>query len=51
MRVTTQFGATVTQFSDPGLQNDFDAVNAYAWEDGTGKRCQFWSSVAERVSI
>jgi carboxylesterase type B len=49
--VTTQFGATVTQFSDPGLQNDFDAVNAYAWEDGRGKRCEFWSSVAGRVSI
>ncbi|KAL8898315.1 MAG: hypothetical protein Q9207_006774 [Kuettlingeria erythrocarpa] len=36
----------VTQFSDPGLRNDFTLVNAYTWEGGRGMRCDFWRSVA-----
>jgi carboxylesterase type B len=47
----TQFGATVTQFADPGLKNDFKIVDAYDWEGGRGKRCDFWKSMAEKVSI
>jgi hypothetical protein len=47
----TQFGATVTQFADPWLKNDFKIVDAYDWEGGRGKRCDFWKSMAEKVSI
>ncbi|KAF2830465.1 alpha/beta-hydrolase [Ophiobolus disseminans] len=50
-QATTQFGATVIQFREPGLQNDFDSADAYAWEGGRGKRCEFWASVAGKVSI
>ncbi|KAL8769875.1 MAG: hypothetical protein Q9209_004313 [Squamulea sp. 1 TL-2023] len=39
----------VTQFSDPGLRNDFTLVNAYTWEGGRGMRCDFWRSVARIV--
>ncbi|KAL8889300.1 MAG: hypothetical protein Q9192_006041, partial [Flavoplaca navasiana] len=39
----------VTQFSDPGLRNDFSLVNAYTWEGGRGMRCDFWRSVARLV--
>ncbi|KAL9623697.1 MAG: hypothetical protein Q9204_007933 [Flavoplaca sp. TL-2023a] len=39
----------VTQFSDPGLRNDFSLVNAYTWEGGRGMRCNFWRSVARLV--
>ncbi|KAL8650963.1 MAG: hypothetical protein Q9226_004923 [Calogaya cf. arnoldii] len=39
----------VTQFSDPGLRNDFNLVNAYTWEGGRGMRCDFWRSVARLV--
>ncbi|KAI4282223.1 MAG: hypothetical protein L6R38_003087 [Xanthoria sp. 2 TBL-2021] len=39
----------VTQFSDPGLRNDFSLVNAYTWEGGRGMRCDFWRSVARIV--
>ncbi|KAF2688723.1 alpha/beta-hydrolase [Lentithecium fluviatile CBS 122367] len=47
----TQFGVTVTQFADPGLKNDFKVVDAYDWEGGRGKRCEFWKSMADKVSI
>ncbi|KAF2097675.1 carboxylesterase type B [Rhizodiscina lignyota] len=33
----------------PGLQNDFKIVNAYEWEGGRGKRCDFWRSVGSKV--
>ena len=38
-------GAGITQFRDPGLRNDFAAVDAYAWEGGRGERCKFWKEV------
>ena len=43
----TQFGATVTQFSNS--QAAFSLVNAYTWEGGRGKRCEFWRSIAPKV--
>ena len=38
-----------TVFTDPGLMNDFTAVNAYEWEAGRGYRCDFWRSVGAIV--
>ena len=34
---------------DPGVTNDWRLVDAYTWEGGRGKRCQFWRDVAPRV--
>ncbi|KAJ4369665.1 hypothetical protein N0V83_005427 [Neocucurbitaria cava] len=46
-QTVTQFGATVTQFSNS--QPAFSLVNAYTWEGGRGKRCEFWRSIAPKV--
>ena len=39
----------VTQTRDPGLKNDFQLVNAFEWEGGRGRRCDFWRSIASIV--
>lgn len=39
----------ITQFEEPGLMNDFTAVDAYSWEGGRGVRCDFWRSVGSIV--
>lgn len=44
-------GIDVTQFKEPGLQNKFEKVNAYTWEGGRGKRCEFWKTMAPRIPI
>lgn len=36
----------VTVYLGPGLINDIALVDAYSWEGGCGKRCDFWMSVA-----
>lgn len=33
----------------PGIVNTFSLTDAFAWEGGRGKRCDFWRSVSERV--
>lgn len=33
----------------PGTENDIRLVNAYAWEGGRGRRCDFWKSMGELV--
>lgn len=33
---------TGIQFIGPGLRNYFRAADAYPWEGGRGKRCDFW---------
>lgn len=38
-----------TQLEEPGLLNDFRSVDAYSWEGGRGKRCDFWKRIGERV--
>lgn len=38
-----------TIYVEPGLMNDFTAVNAYTWEGGRGYRCDFWRSVGAIV--
>ncbi|KAK4466447.1 lipase 4 [Cladorrhinum samala] len=42
-------GKPVTQFRDPGLRNNFTLANAYAWEGGRGRRCQFWRDLSPYV--
>lgn len=38
-----------TQYWGEGLENDFRLVNAYTWEGGRGRRCDFWRSVAAAI--
>ena len=38
-----------TVYVGPGLRNDISLVDAYEWEGGRGKRCDFWLSVAKIV--
>ena len=50
--VTQPLGPTsgnATEFEDPGLRNAFGLVNAYTWEGGRGRRCEFWRSVGHIV--
>ena len=39
-------GENVTIHIGPGLRNDFSKVNAYTWEGGRGRRCDFWRSIS-----
>ncbi|KAL5407129.1 hypothetical protein PMIN03_007361 [Paraphaeosphaeria minitans] len=39
----------VTVYVGPGQMNDITLVDAYSWEGGRGKRCDFWMSVAAIV--
>ncbi|ORY07129.1 Alpha/Beta hydrolase protein [Clohesyomyces aquaticus] len=50
-QVVTTFGATVTQFKNPGLQNAILVANAYSWEGGRGKRCDFYKSIAQTIPV
>lgn len=36
-------------YADPGVSNVVSLVDAYKWEGGRGKRCDFWEKVAEKV--
>ncbi|OBT76453.1 hypothetical protein VF21_04020 [Pseudogymnoascus sp. 05NY08] len=47
----TMFGATVTQFQEPGLKNAFSVANANTWEGGRGTRCDFWRTIAGKVPM
>ncbi|OBT54867.1 hypothetical protein VE04_03758 [Pseudogymnoascus sp. 24MN13] len=47
----TMFGATVTQFQEPGLKNAFSVANANTWEGGRGARCDFWRTIAGKVPM
>ncbi|KAF3034908.1 hypothetical protein E8E12_005489 [Didymella heteroderae] len=40
-----------TEYMEPGIQNDFNVVDALTWEGGRGARCEFWRSIASRVPI
>ena len=50
-QAVTMFGATVTQFKQPGLQNRFTQADASAWEGGRGQRCDFWKTLAPKIFI
>ena len=41
----------VTEFMEPGVQNDLSVVDALSWEGGRGARCEVWRSIASRVPI
>jgi carboxylesterase type B len=47
----TGVGVNVTQFREPGIQNNFSVVDALAWEGGRGERCEFWRQIARRVPV
>lgn len=36
-------------YEEPGLLSNFSLVDAYSWEGGRGKRCEFWKSMGEIV--
>ncbi|KAF2184008.1 alpha/beta-hydrolase [Zopfia rhizophila CBS 207.26] len=47
----TTFGVSVTQFMEPGLENDITVADAYVWEGGRGARCDFWRAMGPTVPI
>jgi len=36
-------------YNDPGQRNVISVVDAYKWEGGRGKRCEFWEAQAAKV--
>ncbi|AEO68120.1 uncharacterized protein THITE_2117509 [Thermothielavioides terrestris NRRL 8126] len=50
-QVTLQWGATVTQFADPGLRNAFTLANASTWEGGRKARCDVYLSLAPSIPL
>lgn len=46
---TNSFGFNVIEYEEPGLQNAITVVNAYTWEGGRGRRCDFWRSMSPWV--
>ncbi|KAH6642520.1 Alpha/Beta hydrolase protein [Boeremia exigua] len=44
-------GVNVTEFMMPGIQNDFSVVDALSWEGGRGARCDFWKTLASKMSV
>ncbi|KAJ4523313.1 hypothetical protein HRR78_000809 [Exophiala dermatitidis] len=45
----TQIGRNITEYGNPGLQNNITLVNAWTWEAGRGYRCEFWRSMGAIV--
>jgi len=41
-------GINITEYTDPGLQNDFTVVNALEWEGNRGARCELWRRIASK---
>lgn len=46
---TISTGASGLQLTGSSLRNNFTLANAYTWEAGRGKRCDYWRSVAAIV--
>ncbi|EXJ80631.1 hypothetical protein A1O3_06915 [Capronia epimyces CBS 606.96] len=44
-----QIGRNITEYGNPGLQNNITLVNAWTWEAGRGDRCEFWRSMGSIV--
>jgi carboxylesterase type B len=44
-------GTNLTEFTNPGLQNDFSVVDALKWEGNRGARCELWRSIASKMSV
>lgn len=47
--ITNQWGTTVTQLADPGLQNSIGVVPADSWEGGRGERCALYAALAPDI--
>ncbi|GAB1316190.1 Carboxylic ester hydrolase [Madurella fahalii] len=47
--IMSSTGVTVTQFRGPGLSNNFTLADAYTWEGGRGRRCEFWRRLSPYV--
>ncbi|PGH18991.1 hypothetical protein AJ79_00024 [Helicocarpus griseus UAMH5409] len=45
------FPVPVTQYGMPGLESEIVVVDAYEWEGGRGKRCEFWKGVSGKVPM
>ncbi|RYN16460.1 hypothetical protein AA0112_g12493 [Alternaria arborescens] len=41
-------GTTITEYTGPGLQNDFSVVDALNWEGNRGARCELWRRIASK---
>jgi hypothetical protein len=39
----------VTQYAGPGLTAEFNIVDAWDWEGGRGKRCEFWANAGRLI--
>lgn len=48
-QVTASWGVNVTQYTGPGLRADITVVDAWAWEGGRGKRCEFWRGFGKEI--
>lgn len=48
-RTGTVIDGNATVYVGPGQINDLSLVDAYEWEGGRGKRCDFWLSIARIV--
>ncbi|RYN15847.1 hypothetical protein AA0115_g12744 [Alternaria tenuissima] len=44
-------GTNLTEFTNPGLQNDFSVVDALKWEGNRGARCELWRSMASKMPV
>jgi hypothetical protein len=42
-------GINVTELVQPRLSNDFRLANAFDWEAGRGRRCEFLRSMAMKI--
>lgn len=47
--LTMEEGEDYSVYTGSGLMNDFSLVDAYEWEGGRGRRCEFWRSVWDLV--
>ncbi|KAK4937189.1 hypothetical protein LTR10_022094 [Elasticomyces elasticus] len=47
--LATTSSYNITEYGEPGLQNNITLVNAWTWEAGRGYRCDFWRSVGAIV--
>jgi carboxylesterase type B len=47
--LTPSEGDSYSIYTGPGVTNNLELVDAYEWEGGRGKRCEFWRSVWDLV--
>jgi hypothetical protein len=48
--VTSPFGGPpVLEYVEPGLRNNITLVNAYAFDNNRGARCDYWRTISADV--